>query len=193
LLRKPDPPVLVAITKEPPGRIKTTSIQVLDYNLHRCAVELLYDVHVCQLLFIYRFDIEDRKGLEIVMLTALLIFQDSSEEYHSTTPTTSSGMLGALRRTSVVPSIPIVSPHPRNETTVPPIPPPKPSPKTGVDRIAETHALRGDVNEITVEGEGSVTDYAQYCANLLQVTITAFFPLYSSHACLRMMRCCSSQ
>jgi len=37
LIRKPDPPVLVAITKEPPGRLKTTSIQILDYNLNRCA------------------------------------------------------------------------------------------------------------------------------------------------------------
>lgn len=35
MVRKPDPPVLVAITKEPSGRIKTTSIQILDYNLNR--------------------------------------------------------------------------------------------------------------------------------------------------------------
>lgn len=35
MVRKPDPPVLVAITKEPAGRIKTTSIQILDYNLNR--------------------------------------------------------------------------------------------------------------------------------------------------------------
>ena len=30
-----------------------------------------------------RFDIDDRKGLEIVMLTALLTFQDSNDQYHS--------------------------------------------------------------------------------------------------------------
>jgi hypothetical protein len=41
MLRKPDPPVLVAVTKEPPGRLKTTSIQILDYNLNRCAVGLI--------------------------------------------------------------------------------------------------------------------------------------------------------
>jgi hypothetical protein len=35
MLRKPDPPVLVAITKEPAGRLKTTSVQILDYNLNR--------------------------------------------------------------------------------------------------------------------------------------------------------------
>ena len=36
MLRKPDPPVLVAITKEPAGRIKTKTVQILDYNLNRC-------------------------------------------------------------------------------------------------------------------------------------------------------------
>lgn len=35
LIRKPDPPVLVAITKEPAGKIKTQSVQFMDYNLHR--------------------------------------------------------------------------------------------------------------------------------------------------------------
>jgi hypothetical protein len=44
LIRKPDPPVLVAITKEPPGKIRSTLVQILDYNL-------------------MRFDIMDRKGM----------------------------------------------------------------------------------------------------------------------------------
>jgi hypothetical protein len=35
LVRKPDPAVLVAITKDPPGRLKTLAIQILDYNLNR--------------------------------------------------------------------------------------------------------------------------------------------------------------
>jgi hypothetical protein len=35
MLRKPDPPVLVAVTKEPAGRIKTSTVQILDYNLNR--------------------------------------------------------------------------------------------------------------------------------------------------------------
>jgi hypothetical protein len=53
--------------------------------------------------------------------------------------------------------------------TAPPIPPPKPAPKTGIDRIAEMQRARGEHNEITVEDEGKVNDYAQFCSNLLQV------------------------
>ncbi|KAF7321450.1 hypothetical protein MKEN_00665500 [Mycena kentingensis (nom. inval.)] len=64
MLRKPDPPVLVAVTKERPGRLTTSAAQILDYNLQR-------------------FDINDRKGLEIVILTALLTFNDQNEVYHS--------------------------------------------------------------------------------------------------------------
>ena len=30
-------------------------------------------------------------------------------------------------------------------------------------------ALRKEINEVAVADEGSVNDYAQYCANLLQV------------------------
>lgn len=35
MVRKPDPPVMVAVTKEPTGRLKTTAVQILDYNLNR--------------------------------------------------------------------------------------------------------------------------------------------------------------
>lgn len=35
LLRKPDPPVIVSVTKEASGRLKTTTVQILDYNLNR--------------------------------------------------------------------------------------------------------------------------------------------------------------
>ncbi|KAG6370928.1 hypothetical protein JVT61DRAFT_10775 [Boletus reticuloceps] len=65
IIRKPDPPVLVAVTKEPPGRIRTSSVQILDYNLNR-----------------YVPWFEDRKGLEIVILMALMTFQDASDTYH---------------------------------------------------------------------------------------------------------------
>ena len=103
------------------------------------------------------FDIEDRKGLEIVILTALLTFQDSSDVYH--TPRegspTSNSMLPVLGS--------------RKTSEGPPLRPPKPAPKTGVERIAEMQALRREVNEVTVDDEGSVNDYAQYCVNLLQV------------------------
>ena len=53
---------------------------------------------------------------------------------------------------------------------IPPPPPPKPARKTGVDRIAEIQASRDEVNEVMVEDEGAVADYAQYCHILLQVS-----------------------
>jgi len=49
--------------------------------------------------------------------------------------------------------------------------PPKPPAKTGVDRIAELQAIRNEYNEVTVEDEGSVNDYAQYCSILLNVCV----------------------
>jgi hypothetical protein len=35
MIRKPDPPVLVAVTSEPPSRIRNGTVQILDYNLNR--------------------------------------------------------------------------------------------------------------------------------------------------------------
>ncbi|KAK7466359.1 hypothetical protein VKT23_005086 [Stygiomarasmius scandens] len=137
LIRGEDPPVLVAITKEPVGRLKTQSIQILDYNL-------------------MRFDVNDRKGLEIVILTALFIFQDANEFAHL-----SKEEKRKNSSSSLISSSPSQSPPP------PPLPS-KPEPKTGVDRIAEMQAIRGEVNEVTVEEEGDVSDYASYCWNLLQ-------------------------
>jgi hypothetical protein len=49
---------------------------------------------------------------------------------------------------------------------VPPELPPK-NIKTGVERIAELQ--RGDLSEISVDEEGQIGDYAQYCINLLKV------------------------
>jgi hypothetical protein len=34
-------------------------------------------------------------------------------------------------------------------------------------------AIRGEINEVTVEDEGSVDAYADYCWNLLQASETA--------------------
>lgn len=48
MIRKPDPPVLIAVTKEPAGRIKTTSVQILDYNINRYV--RLYQLHVYAML-----------------------------------------------------------------------------------------------------------------------------------------------
>ncbi|KAH7875132.1 uncharacterized protein C8R40DRAFT_1170753 [Lentinula edodes] len=61
IIRKPDPPVLIAITtRKESNRIQSATVQILDYNLDR-------------------FEIEDRKGLELVILTALLTFLDSAD------------------------------------------------------------------------------------------------------------------
>jgi hypothetical protein len=111
-----------------------------------------------------RFDIDDRKGLEIVILTALLTFQDANEALHA--PEGSHESTPAVSRKASAPT-----PHPVVLTMDdrPPMPPPKPAPKTGIDRIAELQAIKGDYNEITIDDEGSVQDYAQYCSNLLQV------------------------
>ena|ERR1700722_4364940 len=97
----------------------------------------------------FSFDIEDRKGLEIVILTALLTFQDSNEQYHIREDSTS-----ARRVSDKGPTLP-----------------PKPAPRTGVERIVEMQAMRGEYNVIIVEEEGNVNDYAQHCSDLLQVCI----------------------
>ncbi|GAW05262.1 hypothetical protein LENED_007106 [Lentinula edodes] len=155
MIRKPDPPVLVAITKEPAGRLKSSSVQVLDYNLNR-------------------FDISDRKGLEIVILTALLTFHDSNDTYHS--PKVNSSPSPTTTPSSSAPIL-----------LEPPTPPPRPEPKAGVDRIAELHAIRGEFNEVTVEAEGSVNDYAQYCWNLLQDD-AVLFVMIKSHTSLEVQK-----
>lgn len=55
MIRKPDPAVLVAVTKEPAGKLKSTSIQILDYNLnrsvfpsklHRSSIICLFDAYI---------------------------------------------------------------------------------------------------------------------------------------------------
>ncbi|KAJ8520284.1 hypothetical protein ONZ45_g2866 [Pleurotus djamor] len=156
LLRKPDPPVLVAVTKEPAGRLKTSTIQILDYNLNR-------------------FDIDDRKGLEIVMLTALLTFHDANEAYHTPKdPEAPSASLFGVRRT--------VSEGTPPATDGPPVPPPKPAPKTGVDRIAEIQAIKGEYNEVTVEEEGTIEEYGEYCHQLLQDDAILFITIRSAGA-----------
>ncbi|KAJ4470113.1 hypothetical protein J3R30DRAFT_3301509 [Lentinula aciculospora] len=124
-----------------------------------------------------RFDVNDRKGLEIVILTTLLIFHDSNDTYHS--PKTS----------------PLSTPTPLASAPIllePPSPSPRPELKTGVDRIAELHAMRGEFNEVTVEAEGSVDDYAQYCWNLLQASSyqddAILFVMIKSHTSLKVQK-----
>lgn len=122
----------------------------------------------------YRFDIQDRKGLEIVLLTTLLTFQDTNEAYHTPqTDVPTSPVRPSLFGTRQV-SDPI-STHSRTESVaLPPSLPPKPAPKTGVERISELHMLRaaqgeGEANEIEVGEEGRMEDYAAYAEGLLKV------------------------
>ncbi len=39
MVRKPDPAVLVAQTKEPPGKLQTRNVQILDYNINRYVLD----------------------------------------------------------------------------------------------------------------------------------------------------------
>ncbi|KAF7298153.1 hypothetical protein HMN09_01036900 [Mycena chlorophos] len=150
LLRKPDPPVLVAVTKEPPGRLRSTSVQILDYNLQR-------------------FDIHDRKGLELVILAALLSFHDFNDVYHSPQGSSTSTPR-QLSSSEPPPTSPVSSPAPQL--------PPKPQ-RSGIDRIAELQAMRGQFNEVTVEDEGSVEDYGAYCSKLFEDDAMLFITILS--------------
>lgn len=47
--------------------------------------------------------------------------------------------------------------------------PPRPEPRVGVERIAEMQAYKGEVNELVVEDEGEIEDYAAHGWNLLKV------------------------
>ncbi|KAG6886198.1 hypothetical protein C0993_010760 [Termitomyces sp. T159_Od127] len=158
MLRKPDPPVLIAITKEPAGRLKTATVQILDYNLNR---------HVFQLL-----------SLEIVILTALLTFSDVNEGYHAPPETVRRN----VERTPPAPNAPAVSRQTQPAEEVPPLPPPKPAPKTGIERIAEMQAALGEYNEIFVEEEGQVRHYAEYCSQLLEDDAMLFVTIRSAAA-----------
>ncbi|EKM81872.1 hypothetical protein AGABI1DRAFT_36383 [Agaricus bisporus var. burnettii JB137-S8] len=153
MLRKPDPPVLVAVSKETNSRLKNTTVQILDYNLNR-------------------FDVDDRKGLELVILTALLTFSDANEQYAIAPPPPSSNSRAVSSPSNVKPPATILEARP--------LPPPKPAPKTGMDRIAELQAIRGEYNEVTVEDEGSVEHYAQYCSNLLSDDAMLFITVKSA-------------
>src|SRR6266702_271204 len=69
----------------------------------------------------------------------------------------------------------------------PPSPPPRPAPKTGVNRIAEMHAMRYEPNEVTVNEEGSIEDYGEYAEGLLAVRLACLMSSRSEfpHASLR--------
>ena len=109
-----------------------------------------------------RFDIDDRKGLEILILTALLTFQDANEAYHAPRPDDAanasnstvnplSSLLGlGARRDGGPPSgVPTST---SASTPAPPAVPPRPPPRVGIERIAELQMLR------TLQGEGEANE-----------------------------------
>lgn len=98
-----------------------------------------------------------------MILSALLSFADSSEDQHvrrdENTSSTSSGF-SFLKPTKS---------SEQDPPAVPPELPPKPAQpeKTPITRIVDMQT--GALNEIVVSEDGDVGDYAQYCANLLEV------------------------
>ena len=76
-------------------------------------------------------------------------------------------MSAANNSPSAESSVTVPSLHVQPEAA-PPLPP-RPAPKTGVDRVAEMHAIRYEPNEVTVDGEGSVENYGEYAEGLLAV------------------------
>ncbi|GJJ11351.1 hypothetical protein Clacol_005583 [Clathrus columnatus] len=158
MIRKPDPPVLVAVTKEPPGKLKTSTVQILDYNINR-------------------FDIKDRKGLEIAILTSLLTFSDYSEQLKIKP----SG-------NNLLPQPPVTQPLSRSQpptpssSSSPPPPPPKPV-GWGEDQIAILQAKeQRDVNEIVIGDVGVLDDYVRHCVSLLSDETLLYITLRSQSA-----------
>ncbi|KAJ3749182.1 hypothetical protein DFH05DRAFT_1389989 [Lentinula detonsa] len=183
IIRKPDPPVLVVITSRKEivnsGRAQqSATIQVLDYNLNR-------------------FDIEDRKGLELVFLTSLLAFLDSADARNST----KEEEVIPSSRSSPLQSVAQVSPSSGTD--------PKDvqrergsnsgskqihgndgggtrstrrGAESGVSMIARMQALRTVVHETTVFEEGEIDDYAGFCWRLLKDEAISFITVRSGHS-----------
>ncbi|CAE6417864.1 unnamed protein product [Rhizoctonia solani] len=133
ILRKPDPPVLIAVT-EPEKKNKKAIVQFLDYNLSR-------------------FDIVDKKGLEVLLLASLLSFQDQSEEYRTRAAAAeaTSGGLRAYQSTSAGNPTPTLPPKPGEALVV---------------KLQSSH--KREPNEIVVGSEGAVDEYVDLACNLLQ-------------------------
>ncbi|KAJ1306832.1 hypothetical protein OPQ81_007817 [Rhizoctonia solani] len=133
ILRKPDPPVLIAVT-EPEKKNKKGIVQFLDYNLSR-------------------FDISDKKGLEVLLIASLLSFQDQSEEYRARAAVAeaTSGGLRAYQSSSAGNSTPALPPKPGEALVV---------------KLQSSH--KHEPNEIVVGSEGAVDEYVDLACNLLQ-------------------------
>ena len=146
---------------KPPQFKSLITISIGNSTLNRIYVAITYSED--------RFEINDRKGLEIIVLTSLLTFQDSNDAQRNPDQTPSLSPSSPLNK-SPPPSRVV-----RTLSDMPPPPPPKPAPRTGVDGIAEMQAMKGEYNEIIISDVGDVHDYAKYCNNLLQVCVADWF------------------
>ncbi|KAF8757637.1 hypothetical protein RHS01_03256 [Rhizoctonia solani] len=135
ILRKPDPPVLIAVT-EPEKKNKKGIVQFLDYNLSR-------------------FDISDKKGLEVLLIASLLSFQDQSEEYRTRAAAAeaTSGGLRAYQSTNAETSTPALPPKPGEALVV---------------KLQSSH--KHEPNEIVVGSEGAVDEYVQRVVQVAEET-----------------------
>lgn len=113
---------------------------------------------------LHRFDIDDRKGLDIVLLSALLSFNDYNEAAR-----------GGSKREDSSSSIPsqeraetLAAARTMSDRSPPPELPPKPK-KSGPEKIAEMQ--RGELHDVAIDTEGEVLAYAEYCANLIEVRL----------------------
>ncbi|KAG8754216.1 hypothetical protein FRC12_011268 [Ceratobasidium sp. 428] len=134
LLRKPDPPVLIAVS-ESEKKNKKAIVQFLDYNLSR-------------------FDVEDRRGLEVVLVASLLSFQDQSDEYRTraaAADAATGGLRAYSRQSSTSGSAPALPPKPGEAMVV---------------KLQSSH--KHEPNEIIVGSEGAIDEYVDLACNLLQ-------------------------
>ncbi|KAG8951867.1 hypothetical protein FRC04_005559 [Tulasnella sp. 424] len=140
LLRKPDPPVLVAVYEfdKKQNKPEVGLVQLLDYNLTR-------------------FDVEDRKGLEIVILTGLLSFQDAI-----TGQPDNAG--GPAPEATMLTRVTTFGAGAAGSPPVPQLPPKDVGMQVSGLQIREKAAP----NEVIVTNMFEVEEYAQYAANLLK-------------------------
>ncbi|KAJ3837470.1 hypothetical protein F5878DRAFT_539372 [Lentinula raphanica] len=184
IIRKPDPPVLVAIATRKEIASATSArlqqsamIQILDYNLNR-------------------FDIDDRKGLEFVILTSLLIFLDVADAQKNQNSKNSPGAnvvpiigSGTIPNATKKPSWIDLSPFGGHSTqahessVLKPYPPTPPlTPPSGVNLVARMQAMRSVIHEVTVFEEGEIDDYAKFCWRMLRDEAMSFITVRSGHS-----------
>ncbi|KAJ3829005.1 hypothetical protein F5880DRAFT_1471510 [Lentinula raphanica] len=181
IIRKPDPPVLVAIATRKEIASATSArfqqsamIQILDYNLNR-------------------FDIDDRKGLEFVILTSLLIFLDVADAQKNQNSKTSPGAnvvpiigSGTIPNATKKPSWIDLSPfggHSGMKVSSSPQTQMVPAlGSSGVNLVARMQAMRSVIHEVTVFEEGEIDDYAKFCWRMLRDEAMSFITVRSGHS-----------